>query len=240
MRPLLAQTGMELRLASRRGESLLVTMVLPVALLLFFGSLNVFAVGGQRPIDFLVPGVLTLAIMSTGMVSLGIATAFERHYGVLKRLGGSPLTRSQLVGAKILALITIEIVQVVLIAGIAVLIFGWQPASSAILAPLIALLGTVAFAGLGLAMAGSLRAEATLAAANGLYLLLLLSGGLFLPVEHLPAVVAAIAPYLPATALADLLRAVLVGLPLPIFSLIVLLMWAVAMVAVTVLTFRWE
>ena len=85
---------------SRRGENLLVTLVIPLVLLLFFGSTGVLATGG---VDFLVPGILALAIMSTGMVSLGIATAYERHYGVLKRLGGSPLTRPQLIAAKSVA-----------------------------------------------------------------------------------------------------------------------------------------
>src|SRR5579862_7510704 len=110
MRALVAQTAMELRLMSRRGENLLVTLVIPLVLLLFFGSTSVFAAAGQSSVEFLVPGILALAIMSTGMVSLGIATAYERHYGVLKRLGGSPLTRSQLIGAKIASVIVVEVV----------------------------------------------------------------------------------------------------------------------------------
>jgi ABC-2 type transport system permease protein len=239
MRALLAQTAMELRLTARRGENVLVTLVLPLVLLLFFGSTNLFALGDQRPIDFLTPGILTLAIMSTGLVSLGIATAYERHYGVLKRLGGTPLTRAQLVGAKILAVLLIELVQVILIAGVAVLVFGWRPADGLVALGVI-LLGTVAFAGLGLALAGSLRAEATLAVANGLYLLLLLTGGLFLPISHLPAPIAAVAPFLPATALATLLRAALAGASLLPFSLAVLLSWTLAAVGIAARTFQWE
>ena len=112
--------------------------------------------------------------MSTGMVSLGIATAYERHYGVLKRLGGTPLGRPRLIGAKILAVLVVEAVQVALIALVAGLAFDWRPAGGLAPAFGVAMLGTVAFAGLGLAMAGSLRAEAVLALANGLYLLFLL------------------------------------------------------------------
>jgi ABC-2 type transport system permease protein len=231
---------MELRLMSRRGENLLVTLVIPLVLLLFFGSTSVFAVGTERPVDFLVPGILALAIMSTGMVSLGIATAYERHYGVLKRLGGSPLTRPQLIGAKIASVVAVEAVQAVLLLGVAALAFGWQPEGSW-LAPFgIAVLGTVTFAGLGLLMAGGLRAEATLAGANGLYLVFALIGGMFLPVDHLPRALSGIAPYLPADALADLLRGSLEGAAVSGFSLVVLLAWTVLFVALAMRTFKWE
>jgi ABC-2 type transport system permease protein len=240
VKALVAQTGMELRLMSRRGENLLVTLVIPLVLLLFFGSTSVFATGSERPVDFLVPGILALAIMSTGMVSLGIATAYERHYGVLKRLGGSPLTRPQLIGAKIVSVVAVEVGQAVLLLGVAVLAFGWRPLG-AWGAPLgIAVLGTVTFAGLGLLMAGGLRAEATLAGANGLYLIFALIGGMFLPVDHLPRALAGIAPYLPADALADLLRSSLEGTTISGFSLAVLLAWTVAFVALAMRTFQWE
>jgi ABC-2 type transport system permease protein len=240
VKALTAQTAMELRLMSRRGENLLVTLVIPLVLLLFFGSTSVFATGSQSAVEFLVPGILALAIMSTGMVSLGIATAYERHYGVLKRLGGSPLTRPQLIAAKVLSVIAVEAGQAVLLLGVAVLAFGWRPRGGWG-APLgIAVLGTVTFAGLGLLMAGALRAEATLAGANGLYLIFALIGGMFLPVDHLPRALAGIAPYLPADALADLLRTSLEATGVSGFSLAVLLAWTVAFVAAAMRTFQWE
>lgn len=240
IRPLLAQLAMELRLTARRGENLFVTLVVPVALLLFFASIDLFALSGQPVIAYLVPGILTLAIMSTAMVSLGIATAYERHYGVLKRLGGTPLTRLDLISAKIGAILVVEIVQVAIIVGLAAGLYGWRPAGSPLLALALALLGTVTFGGLGLAMAGRWRAEATLAGANGLYLVLMLGSGLFLPIEHLPPVVAVVAPWLPAMPLAELLRAALNATPLPLVSLLVLLAWTLVGVSVAVLTFRWE
>jgi ABC-2 type transport system permease protein len=240
LRALVAQTGMELRLMSRRGENLLVTLVIPLVLLLFFGSTSVFASAGESPVQFLVPGILALAIMSTGMVSLGIATAYERHYGVLKRLGGSPLTRPQLIAAKIASVIAVEVVQAVLLLGVAALAFGWRPLGQ-VGSPLgIAVLGTITFAGLGLLMAGGLRAEATLAGANGLYLIFALIGGMFLPVDHLPRALAGLAPYLPADALADLLRTSLGGAAISGFSLVVLLVWTAIFVALAMRTFQWE
>jgi ABC-2 type transport system permease protein len=240
MKALIDQTMMELRLTSRRGENLLVTLVIPLVLLLFFGSTSVFAMGGGRPVDFLVPGILALAIMSTGMVSLGIATAYERHYGVLKRLGGTPLTRSQLIGAKIASVVVVEIGQVVLLLGVAVLAFDWRPQGGWAAPLVIAVLGTITFAGLGLLMAGALRAEATLALANGLYLVFALIGGMFLPVDHLPSALAGLAPYLPAAALADSLRSALTATAISGFSVVVLLIWTVAFVGLAMRTFQWE
>lgn len=240
MRATLAQAGLELRLTLRRGENLLVSLIIPIALLLFLSSTNVFAVAGDRPVDYLVPGILALAIMSTSLVSLGIATAYERHYGILKRLGGTPLTRPRLIAAKLLAVLAIEALQTGLIAAIALAFLGWRPAGSLPLALLIALLGTTAFAGLGLLMAGTLRAEATLGLANGAYLILLLTGGIFLPLTYLPAAIATVSPLLPAAPLADLLRSALGGPELSVFSLIVLLLWAVVGNGLAAVTFRWE
>jgi len=234
---------MELRLTSRRGENLLVTIVIPVVMLVFFASIDILSVGTDRPIDFLVPGVLALAVIATSLVNLGIATAFERYYGILKRLGGSPLSRGGLIGAKILAVLAVESVQVVLVVSIAAIAFGWTLGSEASLTVVIValLLGTLAFAGIGLSMAGTLRAEATLAVANGLFLLLLLLGGIVLPIDHLPGPLEALARVLPANALSEALR---IGLGAtngsPVEPLGLLAAWGVGAALVAARTFRWE
>src|SRR4051794_35118950 len=180
-----AQARTELRLALRRGESVLITLIVPPVLLAFFGLVDLVPVASERRVDLLVPGVLALAIMSTAMVSTGIATAFERYYKVLKRLGATPLPRAGLLAAKIVSVLAIEGCQLLLILGVALLLFGWRPSGQPLLALVALLLGTCAFGGLGLLMAGTLRAEATLAVANGLYLLFLLVGGIVLPLSHL-------------------------------------------------------
>ncbi|MCA1646747.1 MAG: ABC transporter permease [Chloroflexi bacterium] len=235
MRALLAQLRVELILAVRRGESLLITLVVPVVLLVFFGSV------GFSPPDFLVPGLLALAVMSTSMVSLGIATAYERYYGALKRLLGSPLPRSSLIAAKTLAVLAIEVVQIVLLVMIARFMFGWQPRGSPLLALMSLVVGSLAFAGLGLLMAGSLRAEATLALANGLYLLLLLLGGFVLPLDRLPGPVAFVAHGLPAAALTDATRAALSESAQDALGPLALLAgWAVVTMGAAALTFRSE
>src|SRR5205823_4882768 len=185
--------------------------------------------------------ILALAVMSTGMVSLGIATAFERHYGVLKRLGGSPLPRWGLLVAKILSVLVVQCVQVGLLVLVATALFGWRPGGQIGLAFLVVLLGTLTFSALGLLMAGALRAEATLAAANGLYLAFLLLGDMVFPLSQLPGWLAAGARLLPAAAFADALRASLErgGVP-PLSSLIVLLLWGAIALLVAARTFQWE
>ncbi len=240
LRSILAQTRIEVLLTIRRGESVLITIIVPVVLLVFFASLNIVP-AGVRAIDFLLPGMLGLAVMATGMVSLGIATAYERYYGVLKRLGGSPLPRSGLIIAKVLSVLALEALQVALLIGVAAGVYGWQPQGSLVVTLLALVLGTAAFAGLGLAMAGSLRAEATLAGANGLYLLFLLLGGGILPLEHLPGPLEAIARALPAAALTNALRASMTaGTAFPGSDLMLLAGWAVIILLVAIRSFRWE
>jgi ABC-2 type transport system permease protein len=240
MRALAAQTKAELVLTLRRGESILLVLLIPLLLLAFFATVDVLPKGGFRdPVDFLAPGILALAVMSTGMVQLAIGTAFERQYGVLKRLGSTPLGRPRLLTAKTLAIVAVEVLQVVLLVGLAV-VLGWRP-HAAVAAVAAVALGTVAFAGLGLLMAGRLRGELTLAAANGLYLVLLLTGGMVVPVSELPSAVRAVAELLPAAALAEALTGSLTnGGAVGTKAWIVLAVWAVAAPALAAATFRWE
>ena len=236
-----AQAAMELRLTSRRGENVLVTAIIPAVVLVFFASMQLVPSGAGDPLDFLVPGTLTLAVIATGLVNLGIATAYERHYGVLKRLGGSPLSRSGLMTAKIATVLVVEVLQFALLGAIAIAL-GWRigPNASPVVFVAAWLLGTLVFAGLGLLLAGTLRAEATLALANAAFIACLLLGGIVVPVDHLPGPLATVASVLPAAALSDAFRAALgtgggSGAPFAILAA-----WAVGAVALTARTFRWE
>ena len=236
-----AQTRVELLLTLRRGESVLITLIVPVVLLVFFASLNIIPASTGKAVDFLLPGMLALAVMATGMVSLGIATAYERYYGVLKLLGSSPLPRGGLILAKLISVLVLELLQVIILVGVAVALYGWRPAGSPLLALLVLAIGTATFAALGLAMAGALRAEVTLAGANALYLLFLLLGGGILPLSHLPPGLAAIAQLLPAAALTQALQACMSsGAAFPSLPLLTLVVWAVVILLVAVRTFQWE
>ena len=247
-RAILALARMELRLALRRGENLLVMLVIPIALLAFFANLDIGPLGtGPSAVAALLPGTLAIAIIATSLVNLGIATAYERSYGVLKRLGGAPLPRWGVVAAKIVAIAAIEVVQVVLLLAIAAIVLGWVPTLDDLVTRIVLLLvgaalGTAAFAGLGLLLAGTLRAEATLALANGLFLAFLMLGGTILPLDHLPEPLATIGLALPSSALTDLLHAALASaaggdLVRPI---VVLGAWAIAAIALAGRFFRWE
>jgi ABC-2 type transport system permease protein len=233
---------MELRLALRRGETLVATAVLPVVVLVFFSSVSILPLGSGRPVDFLLPGSIAFAIIATSLVSLGITTAYDRFYGVLKRLGGSPLSRGELVASKIFAVLVIEAVQVATLVGAASLLLGWNaPAGVSVgLLVVAVLLGTLAFAGVGLLLAGTLRAETMLAVANILFVASLVLGGVVLPISQLPAPLAAVAGALPAAALSDALRVALGGSGDAAGSLALLAGWGVASVALAIATFRWE
>ena len=246
-----AMTAMELRLVLRRGENLFATIVIPTLVLVLFSSISILPTGPGRPVDFLLPGAIALGIVATSLVSLGITTAYDRSYGVLKRLGGSPLSRAELVVARLLTVLVVEVVQIGLLVGTATLALGWTADSSgtgsAVLFVAAVLLGTIAFAGLGLLLAGTLRAETMLAVANILFLGFLVVGGIIVPIERLPGPLAAIAAALPAAPLAELLRDALgsaagagrAGVEL-VTPLGVLAGWAVAAVGLAAATFRWE
>ncbi len=241
-RAVLAQTKVELALTLRRGESVLLTLGIPVLLLVFFSVVDVLPLpdGVTDAVDFLAPGILALAVMSTAMVSLAIATGFERQYGVLKRLGTTPLGRRALLASKTLAILVVEALQVVVLVAVAVAL-GWRPEGSPLLAVLAALVATVGFAGIGLLMAGTLRGEVTLAAANGLYLVLLLLGGMVFPLDRLPSALRAVAELLPAAALSAALDGALhASADIPGKAWIVLAAWAVAAPALAAARFRWE
>lgn len=247
-----ALTALELRLTARRGENVLVTLVIPVAVLLFVGGSSVGVSFSGTPLEAtrraLVPGTIALGIIAAGLVNLGIATAYERSYGVLKRLGGAPLPRWGLLAAKAAALLVLELVQLVVVSVVAAVAFAWAPgpAWSPVLLIVALVLGTLAFAGLGFLLAGTLRAEATLAIANGLFLGFLMLGGIIVPVAQLPGFLQPLAAILPATALADLLRIALDSggaadaAGTPTGPVAILLAWTVGAVGLAVRTFRWE
>ena len=241
-RRVVAHTVLELRTQLRNGEQLLLTVLIPVGLLLFLTWVPLADVATDPRVAFVAPGVLALAVMSTAFTGLAIQTGFERRYGVLKRLGSTPLTAGNLLSAKALAVLAVETAQVVVITAVAVAL-GWRPTASAGAALVLLVVGTVAFAALGLLIAGTLRAEATLAVANLVYLVLLLLGGIVVPLRVFPSAVQSVLQWLPSAALADGLRQALGGGPdhgWPWRSLLVLAIWAVAAGVATARTFRFE
>lgn len=236
------QAAFDLTLLLRNGEQILLTILIPIVLLIGLGRTSLVTVGDSSAprIDIVTPGIIALAVMSTAFTALAISTGFDRRSGVLKFLGATPLQRSGLVVSRVLAVLAMVVVQLVVLLPIARLL-GWEPAGSVLLAAAVVLAGAAAFGTLAVALAGVLRAEATLAAANGIYLLLLLGGGVVIPLEVLPAPLAAVAAALPSGALGEGLRMILLdgsGMPWPQFA--ILLLWALCGGLIASRTFRWE
>ena len=239
MRVYISQLRQELTVMIRNGEQLLLLVVIPVVLLVFFSQTDFLPTGNENKMDFLLPGILSLAIISTAMVSLGIATGFERSYGVLRRLGTTPLGTRRLVAAKISAICIIEIAQLVILTVVGLLL-GWNPSQINLAQVLIFLiLGTGCFAGIGLTLAGRLRAEVNLAAQNGLYLVFLLLGGIFVKSDKLPTTISQISKYLPSSLLSGLLRDSFNNTAV-LADAIALSGWAIAACALAVTSFKWS
>ncbi|MEU9966212.1 ABC transporter permease [Streptomyces malaysiensis] len=236
-----AQAALETRMLLRNGEQLLLTVVIPSLLLVLFSTVDIVDTGADgSTVDFLAPGVLALAVLSTAFTGQAIATGFERRYGVLKRLAVSPLPRWGLMAAKTCAVLVTEVMQIVLLTAIA-LALGWSPHGDPLSVALLLILGTAAFSGLGLLMAGTLKAEATLAAANLVFLLLLVAGGVIVSLDKFPGAARSVLALLPISALSGGLRDVLQdGAGMPWRDLGILAVWAVLGLGAAARFFRWE
>lgn len=243
MRPFLAHLKMELTLAFRKGETVLLTLGIPVLFLVFFSEVHVVAVPVAHRVAFSFPGIVALSTMSSAMVSLSISTGFERSYGVLQRLQVTPLGTSRLLLAKICATLVVELVQVAVLLGVAELEGYALPSGTTLTRAVtesvgLVVLATAAFGGIGLTLAGRLKGEVNLAASNGLYLVLLLVSGMVVPASTLGEV-GHLARWLPSGALAEGLHACCTfGRPVSTTTWLILAAWAVA--APTLATFTFE
>lgn len=235
----LKHAAFELGLTLRNGEQILLTLILPIAAMIglkFIAGINLGAVDRMQVI---VPGTIALAILATAFASQAISTGFDRRYGVIKLLGTTPLTRTKLLAAKTLAILAIELIQIILILLIA-LPLGWQPQGNFLATGLFVILGTACFSALALALAGTLRAEATLAVANAVFLLLMFLGGVMVPLTNAPTWLAAVGSVLPSGALGDGLRTAMGSGTVSLNSVLVLAIWGVIGTLLTSKFFTWE
>jgi ABC-2 type transport system permease protein len=232
------QTAFELRLTLRRTDTLVVMTLPPLLALVGVGLTDVVRLPTDDRMGFIVPGALALAVMSTAFVGLSAATGRERADGVLKRLVASALPTWGLLAAKIASAVAVIELQVVLLAGTGLLL-GWRPHLSGVVGALgLTALATVAFAALGLLVAGTMRADTASAVVTLLHLVLIAFGNVVFP---LPEGVVQGVQLLPVTALAEGLRSTLsegVGVPAGYWSLLGL--WTVTASMAVVLRFRWK
>lgn len=235
--PLAVLTRSELRVAARDGEQLLLTAGLPILLLVFFSVVDVLPTGGQDAVDFLVPGVLTIALLSSGFVRLAIALGFDRSFGAVGRYAVSPIRVVDFLGSRALGAAVISAVQVCILFAIGAAL-GWRPSLHVAL-PLVVALALVGFFGLGLTLGSIAEGLRSLALANALYILLLLLSGVVFDLGSLPGWLESVVRLLPTTAAAELLRATTSGSVGPGGAWIVLAIWAVIGPALALKTFRW-
>lgn len=228
-RMLLAQARTETVLTLRNGEQILLTVLIPVALLLAMGLMDVIPVPEPR-VGSATARILALAVISSAFTGQAIALGFDRRYGVLKRLAATALPRWLLVAGRVAAALSVVAVQVTIIAVVA-LLMGWRlPSATGVLwAVVLIVLGTLSFGALGVLLGGALRAEIVLALANIVWFGLLLVGGLSLGVDSLPAWLATVVDALPSAALAQALHdAVVDGAAPGVGHVTVLVVWGVA------------
>ena len=240
MKAFTAQYRLELTLSLRNGEQLLVNVLIPLGILLFFSRVDVLGDSSRGSVQELVPAVLALAVMSSSLVSLGVGTGFERFYGVLKRLGVTPLGRPRWLVAKLAMVATIEAIQFAILipTGLAL---GWEPQAGWLAALGATALATLAFGGIAMLLAGVLPGMLNLAVCNGLYLVLLLTGGMVVPLDEMPSLLSAGAKLLPAASLADIMTGSLSsGHSVHGGSWLVLAAWAVAAPLLAARFFSWD
>ncbi len=217
----------------RNGENLLLTLVIPIGVLVLVLKTPM---GAGRSAPEALVSAAALAVLATAFTSQAIGTGFDRRYGVLRMLGLSPLGARGLLIARTLVSLMIIAGQVVLLTLLTRLLSGWFPTdgaqiAQALVAILLAVWGFTAWA---LLIAGALRAEATLAVANAVFLLLMFGGGLAIPADSLPW--AGLAGWLPTGALVDAMSD-----PVPAtLPLAILVAWGAVGSALAVRFFRWE
>lgn len=231
---------MESRLLVRSGESLIITLGIPLGVLVFFSLVDVLPTGDRPAVEFLVPGVIAISVAATGLVAVGIQTAFERKYGVLKRLGGTPLPRGGFLVAKGISVAVTLALQTALIVLVAAGFLGWRPSAGGAAVPITVVVGALTCTSIGLLIAGTLRAEATLAVTNALFLVLLVISGVTFDAAALPDALASVGLALPVGALAEALRLGFDGGGFAIWPLLTLAGWGLVAGAVASRTFRWE
>lgn len=227
------QALFDTRNALRNGENLLLTLVIPVAVLLL--ALKT-PLGADRTPGQALVSAASLGVLATAFTSQAISTGFDRRYGVLRMLGLSPLGVRGLLLARTLVSLLIISMQILILTVITLIVSGWLPSDPAALAQaaLSVLLAVWGFTAWALLIAGALRAEATLAVANAVFLVLMFGGGLAIPSDSLPW--AELTRWLPTGALVEAMSAT----PIAWLALATLAGWAVAGSLLANRFFRWE
>ena len=199
---------------------------------------------GLEYVDFLVPGIISMAIMQMGIFSVVFSLIQYRQQGVLRRLYATPIRPHNFLIGQVFTRLVVSMVQVVVLLGVGVLIFDVSVAGNFGYLFILAVLGGALFLAIGFVISGFAKNEEVGAPlANIIALPMMFLSGVFFPTDTLPGVLEDIVQYLPLTFLADGMREVAIQgasiteIPWEVLGLVVWL--AVAFIAAT-RVFRWE
>lgn len=195
-------------------------------------------------IDFLVPGVLSMTIMQTGVFGVAFGFVSLKKRGILRRLWVTPINPNDFILAQVVTRVLVLLLQMALMLGVGLIFFNFHFIGNLAVIVLVGLLGAIVFLGIGFALAGASKSEDQVAPiANIITLPMMLLSGVFFSRGNLPGVIKSITGFLPLTYLADGMRSVAIdgatpGQILP--QLIGLIVWAIISCVLAVKLFRWE
>ena len=198
---------------------------------------------GSRYIDFLIPGLLGMNLMNSGMWGIGFALVDMRQRKLLKRFLATPMRRSDFLLALTSSRLVLMIIEIGLLLGFGVLVFHMRVLGSLFTIVLLAAIGAVAFGGLGLLTASrAQKLESVSGLMNIVMMPMWIFSGVFFSSERFPAMLQPFIKMLPLTALNEALRAtILQGASLGTQSgrILILVLWGGVSFALALRWFRW-
>ncbi len=245
MKGFLMQTTVETKLWLRRRETVFFSLLLPIMFLLFFGALygKETEASGIKYINYIVPAYAVFAVMSVALGTLSSNLAMERKFRILKRLGGTPLRRSSLLGAKIVAGAALTAAVIVVLVLFGTLFYGAHVRGNPLWAIVVLAIGILCFAAMGLALGGIVKPDSAVAVGSLVYLAFSFLGGVFIPLSQFPHGLLTVAKVLPSEHLVAALQAIWTrgeGVNHVGSDLLVVVAWGVAAVLIGSRSFKWE
>lgn len=247
MKILFGQIAIETKLFLRRKDDLFWTLAFPMFFMVLYGVIygnQEWEDWGMRAIDYLLPGVVVMALMVTGIMATASGFAEEREKGIYRRLSLTPLKRSTLIMGQILHRYLVILVQTLLLLLVGVLAFKTKIEGNFLLLWLVLTFGALCFLSIGFALTSLIKSarSATPICMSAFFILMFL-GSIFIPLNIMPGFLQAVSNALPSTHLGDALRSVIIngaGISEIWKALLIVGGWTVGCLAITLKFFRWE
>ena len=247
MKTLFGQIVIETKLFLRRKDDLFWTLAFPMFFIVLYGVIygnQVWADYGIRAIDYLLPGVVIMALMVTGIMATASGFAEEREKGIYRRLSLTPLKRSTLIAGQILHRYLVMLVQTLLLLLVGILAFNISITGNYFLFWLLLTFGALCFISIGFALTGLIKSarSATPISLSAFFILMFL-GSIFIPITMMPDFLKAVSNALPSTHLGDALRLVIInGASMSEIwkNLLIVGGWTIGCLVLAIKFFRWE